>query len=132
MPALRLKKSTIVRVKNKAMSAFFRYGEHVAPSVAGRVAKDLWFTAPPRMADHPVPNWGEPFEVEAQGHAVRGFVWGGLVRYYIVQQVTFAINSVGHTMGARTRAILLGSGLRKRRTPSSTLVPGSPRSIISA
>ena len=34
--------------------------------------------------------------------ALRGFVWGGLVRYYIVQQVTFAINSVGHTVGVRS------------------------------
>ncbi|MGZ3460912.1 MAG: acyl-CoA desaturase, partial [Archangium sp.] len=31
--------------------------------------------------------------------ALRGLVWGGLVRYYLVQQITFAINSVGHTVG---------------------------------
>jgi stearoyl-CoA desaturase (delta-9 desaturase) len=34
--------------------------------------------------------------------ALRGLVWGGLVRYYVVQQVTFAINSVGHTVGVRS------------------------------
>ncbi|MCY1076127.1 acyl-CoA desaturase [Archangium lansingense] len=34
--------------------------------------------------------------------ALRGLVWGGLVRYYVVQQVTFAINSVGHTVGSRS------------------------------
>lgn len=77
-------KSTIVRIKNRGMKVFFRYSEHVAPTVAGRVAKDLWFTAPPRMADQPVPNWGEPFEVEAQGHAVRGFVWGEGPVVYLV------------------------------------------------
>jgi pimeloyl-ACP methyl ester carboxylesterase len=68
-------KSTIVRFRNGAMSAFFRTAEHVAPGPAGRVARDLWFTAPPRMADLPVPEGGESFEVEAQGHVVRGTVW---------------------------------------------------------
>ncbi|WNG35084.1 acyl-CoA desaturase [Archangium violaceum] len=34
--------------------------------------------------------------------ALRGFIWGGLVRYYLVQQITFAINSVGHTVGVRS------------------------------
>ena len=69
------KKSTIVRFRNEAMKAFFRYGEHVVPRRAGRLAKDLWFSAPPRMADLPVPAGGEPFEVVAQGHVVRGLVW---------------------------------------------------------
>ncbi len=33
--------------------------------------------------------------------ALRGLVWGGFVRYYLVQQVSFAINSVGHTVGVQ-------------------------------
>ncbi|HEX8441142.1 acyl-CoA desaturase [Archangium sp.] len=33
--------------------------------------------------------------------ALRGLVWGGFVRYYLVQQISFAINSVGHTVGVR-------------------------------
>ena len=33
--------------------------------------------------------------------ALRGLVWGGFVRYYVVQQVTFAINSLGHIVGTR-------------------------------
>lgn len=70
------KKSTIVRFKNGAARAFFRYGEHVVPERTGRVARDLWFSAPPRMADLPVPDGGEAFEVDAQGHAVRGRAWG--------------------------------------------------------
>src|SRR5687768_17598331 len=68
--------STIVRARNRAMGAYFRYAEHVLPGPAGRLARDLWFTAPPRMAGLPVPAGGEPFEVEAQGHVVRGSVWG--------------------------------------------------------
>jgi pimeloyl-ACP methyl ester carboxylesterase len=69
------KKSTIVRFKNGATGAYFRYAEYLAPDSAGRFARDLWFTAPPRMAELPLPAGGESFEVEAQGHVVRGAVW---------------------------------------------------------
>ena len=69
------KKSTIVRFRNGGMRAFFRYAEYVAPGRAGRMARDLWFSAPPRMADLPVPEGGEEFEVVADGHVVRGRVW---------------------------------------------------------
>jgi pimeloyl-ACP methyl ester carboxylesterase len=71
-----LNKSTIVRFRNEAMKAFFRYGENVVPARTGRVARNLWFSAPPRMAELPVPDGGEAFEVLAQGHTVRGMVWG--------------------------------------------------------
>lgn len=70
------KKSTIVRARNRALRAYFRYSEHLLPGPSGRLARDLWFTAPPRMAELPVPEGGQPFEVEAQGHVVRGLVWG--------------------------------------------------------
>ncbi|HET6165496.1 MAG TPA: alpha/beta fold hydrolase [Marmoricola sp.] len=63
-------------MRNSAIQAFFRYGEHVVPGRVGRVAQDLWFSAPPRMAELPVPDGGDPFEVVAQGHVVRGTVWG--------------------------------------------------------
>lgn len=69
-------KNTIVRARNRGLSAYFRYAEHLLPGAAGRLARDLWFTAPPRMAELPVPDGGESFEVEAQGHVVRGRVWG--------------------------------------------------------
>ncbi|MDP3893053.1 alpha/beta fold hydrolase [Nocardioides sp.] len=68
--------STIVRARNWTTGAYFRHAEHLLPGPAGRLARDLWFTAPPRMAQLPVPGAGEPFEVEAQGHVVRGMVWG--------------------------------------------------------
>ena len=79
-----IQKSTIVRLKNAAGQAFFRYGEHVIPGRVGRVAQDLWFAAPPRMAELSVPGGGEPFEVLAQGHAVRGVVWGHGPVVYLV------------------------------------------------
>jgi len=81
------KKSTIVRLRNRLVRAGFRYAEHVAPGRAGRAACDLWFTAPPRMAALPLPEGGTPFEVVAQGHPVRGQVWGdtaGAATVYLV------------------------------------------------
>jgi pimeloyl-ACP methyl ester carboxylesterase len=69
-------KSTIVRIRNRTASAYFRHSDRVLPGPAGRLARDLWFAAPRRMAALPVPAGGESFEVEAQGHVVRGQVWG--------------------------------------------------------
>ncbi len=77
-------KSTIVRFRNEATKAFFRYGEHLVPSRTGRVARNLWFSAPPRMADLPVPEGGQAFEVLAQGSVVRGLVWGEGPVIYLV------------------------------------------------
>lgn len=68
--------STIVRTRNRALAAYFRHAERLLPGPAGRLARDLWFAAPPRMAELPVPDGGDLFEVEAQGHVVRGRVWG--------------------------------------------------------
>ena len=34
--------------------------------------------------------------------ALMGLVWGGVVRFVVVQKVSFAINSVGHTIGLRS------------------------------
>lgn len=77
-------KSTIVRIKSMGVTAFFRSAEHLAPGLAGRVAKDLWFSAPPRMADQPIPDGGEAFEVRPQGHLVRGLAWGEGPVVYLV------------------------------------------------
>jgi pimeloyl-ACP methyl ester carboxylesterase len=77
-------KSTIVRLKTQATLAFIRYAEHVAPGRAGRVARDVWFTAPPRMAELPVPDHGEMFTVQSQGASIRGQVWGDGPVVYLV------------------------------------------------
>lgn len=69
-------KSTIVRIHNGVLRASFRFGEHLAPRRSGRLARDLWFSAPPRMSELPVPEGGEAFELDVQGHTVRGWVWG--------------------------------------------------------
>jgi pimeloyl-ACP methyl ester carboxylesterase len=79
-----LDKSTIVRFRNAALRGYFRYAGPALPRPAGRLARDLWFTAPPRMAELQVPTGGAPFEVLAQGHPVRGVVWGEGPTVYLV------------------------------------------------
>lgn len=71
-----LQKSTIVRIRNLGLTSFFRYAEHIAPTYAGRIANDLWFTAPPRMKDLPVPDGGRSFSTTSQGARIHGQVWG--------------------------------------------------------
>lgn len=46
------------------------------PSDPARTAIDLWFGIPPPLPEIAVPPGSEAFEVAAQGHAVRGRVWG--------------------------------------------------------
>jgi pimeloyl-ACP methyl ester carboxylesterase len=77
-------KSTIVRIQVTARRSLFRLADVVAPSVAGRFARDLWFAVPPRMAPLPVPPGGEPFEVVSLGATVRGLVWGQGPVVYLV------------------------------------------------
>jgi len=62
----------------------FRAADRLAPRVAGRITRDLWFTAPPRMEPAPLPPGGTPFSVTAQGAEVRGHVFGdGPVVYFM-------------------------------------------------
>jgi pimeloyl-ACP methyl ester carboxylesterase len=79
-----LQKSTIVRTKKAGTGAFFRTAEVVAPRLAGRVARDLWFTVPPGPAAGELPEGGEPFEVTSRGTTVRGHVWGSGPVVYLV------------------------------------------------
>jgi pimeloyl-ACP methyl ester carboxylesterase len=85
MAASALKKSTTVRSKNIALRAAFRAADLLAPAVAGRMARDLWFRLPPPMTPTPLPPGGEPFTVTAQGSAVRGHSFGaGPTTVYLV------------------------------------------------
>lgn len=77
-------KSTIVRLRNSALRWGFRHGEHLAPRRTGRLARDLWFSAPPRMDALPVPDGGEPFVLDVQGHPVRGHTWGEGTPVYLM------------------------------------------------
>ncbi len=80
----RPQKSTIVRFRNQARRALFRSADLVAPDLAGRIARDIWFTVPPRLASARLPEGGEPFEVESLGAVVRGHVWGAGPVVYLV------------------------------------------------
>ena len=44
----RPQKSTIVRFQNRARRALFRSADLLAPNLAGRIARDIRFTVPPR------------------------------------------------------------------------------------
>ena len=77
-------KSTIVRFQKLARRALFRSADLVAPSLAGRIARDIWFTVPPRLAPARLPEGGDPFEVESLGAVVRGQVWGTGPVVYLV------------------------------------------------
>ena len=77
-------KSTIVRTSNLARRALFRGADLLAPGLAGRIARDLWFTVPPRRAPTALPGGGEPFEVQSLAATVRGHVWGAGPVVYLV------------------------------------------------
>ena len=80
----RPQKSTIVRFQNLSRRALFRSADLVAPSLAGRIARDIWFTVPPTLAPARLPEGSEPFEVESLGAVVRGRVWGTGPVVYLV------------------------------------------------
>ena len=80
----RPQKSTIVRFQNQVRRAVFRSADLLAPNLAGRIARDIWFTVPPRLAATPLPDGGRSFEVESLGAVVRGHVWGDGPVVYLV------------------------------------------------
>src|SRR5688500_15132227 len=77
-------KSTIVRLRRGVRRTLFRAADLVAPGVAGRIARDIWFAVPPRMPPAQLPGGGAPFEVESLGAVVRGHVWGTGPAVYLV------------------------------------------------
>jgi pimeloyl-ACP methyl ester carboxylesterase len=77
-------KSTIVRLHAVVQRGWFRAADLLAPGVAGRIARDIWFTVPPAMPAAPLPAGGQEFEVESLGSTVRGHVWGDGPVVYLV------------------------------------------------
>ena len=80
----RLPKSTIVRFRASCAPGDVPRGRPGGARLAGRIARDIWFTVPPRMPPTRLPGGGEPFEVESLGAAVRGHVWGTGPAVYLV------------------------------------------------
>ncbi len=77
-------KSTIVRIRTGLARGWFRVVDQVAPHVAARIARDLWFTVPPQPEAAGLPAGGTPFSVESLGATVRGHVWGEGPVVYLV------------------------------------------------
>ena len=77
-------KSTIVRIGIAFQRLWFRAADLLAPGVAGRIARDIWFTVPPAIPVTPLPAGGHEFEVESLGSKVRGHVWGSGPVVYLV------------------------------------------------
>lgn len=75
MTAEHSQKSTIVRLNQWFLGLGFGVGERVAPALGARFAEGLWFRLPVRSRDD-APATGTPFEVLADGCAVRGWTWG--------------------------------------------------------
>ena len=79
-----LRNSTIVRIKNRSRQLGFRSLDLLAPRIAGRQVRDLWFTLPPAVPAAPLPPAGTSFSVVSQGTVVRGHVWGEGPVVYLV------------------------------------------------
>jgi pimeloyl-ACP methyl ester carboxylesterase len=77
-------KSTIVRLQQTAQRSLFGLADLVLPDIAGRMARDLWFTIPPALPATRLPDGGAPFEVVSLGSAVRGHAWGDGPVVYLV------------------------------------------------
>jgi len=84
MAASASQKSTIVRIRNVGRKTVFRTLDLLAPGVAGRQVRDLWFTLPSAVPATTLPPGGEPFSVTSQGTTVRGHVWGEGPVVYLV------------------------------------------------
>src|SRR5690349_8837393 len=76
-------KSTTVRPSHRLVRAGFRTLEHVAPALGALWADRWWFTLP-TSAVGDLPPAGTAFEVESEGHVVRGHRWGSGPVVYLV------------------------------------------------
>jgi len=81
MASFSSQKSTIVRATRQAG---FRTLDVLAPRLAGRQVRDLWFTLPPAVPAAALPAGGSPFHVTSGGTTVRGHAWGAGPLVYLV------------------------------------------------
>jgi stearoyl-CoA desaturase (Delta-9 desaturase) len=86
--------------------------EHTVMTVSARDVKDLWQN-PRAVALHRSYLWwglaglAVPtlIGVAAGGPwgALTGFLWGGMIRLFVVSHLTWTVNSLGHSLGSRAR-----------------------------
>jgi stearoyl-CoA desaturase (Delta-9 desaturase) len=86
--------------------------EHTVMTVSARDVKDLWQN-PRAMALHRSYLWwglaglAVPTLIGAAAGgpwgALTGFLWGGMIRLFVVSHLTWTVNSLGHSLGGRAR-----------------------------
>ena len=84
--------------------------EHTAMSVSARDVKDLWQNPRAVALHRGYVWWGVPglvlpsligFAAGGPWGALTGFLWGGMIRLFVVSHLTWAVNSFGHSVGGR-------------------------------
>jgi stearoyl-CoA desaturase (delta-9 desaturase) len=83
---------------------------HTAMSISAGEVKDLW-SSPRTVAVHrSYLAWGAlgllvpaAIGLVSDGHWLRGLLWGGGVRLFVVSHAVWAVNSLGHSRGAPAR-----------------------------
>jgi stearoyl-CoA desaturase (Delta-9 desaturase) len=86
--------------------------EHTVMTVSARDVKDLWQN-PRAVALHRSYVWwglaglAVPtligFAAGGPWGALTGFLWGGMIRLFVVSHLTWTVNSLGHSLGSRAR-----------------------------
>ena len=86
--------------------------EHTAMTISAGDVKDLW-QSPRAMSLHrSYLTWGVlglliptliGFAAGGPRGALTGFLWGGMIRVFVVSHLTWAVNSFGHKIGGQAR-----------------------------
>ena len=86
--------------------------EHTAMTISAGEVKDLWQSPRTVSLHRSYLLWGLlglviptliGFAAGGARGALTGFLWGGMVRVFVVSHVTWAVNSFGHALGGRAR-----------------------------
>ena len=86
--------------------------EHTAMTISAGEVKDLWQNPRTVSLHRSYLIWGVlglviptliGFAAGGARGALTGFLWGGMIRVFVVTQVTWAVNSFGHALGGRAQ-----------------------------
>jgi stearoyl-CoA desaturase (delta-9 desaturase) len=86
--------------------------EHTAMTISAGEVKDLWQSPRTVSLHRSYLLWGVlglviptliGFAAGGARGALTGFLWGGMIRVFVVTQVTWAVNSFGHALGGRAQ-----------------------------
>ena len=86
--------------------------EHTAMTISAGEVKDLWQNPRTVALHRSYLAWGVlglviptviGFAAGGARGALTGFLWGGMIRVFMVSQLTWAVNSFGHAFGGRAQ-----------------------------